>query len=107
MTYPRLRERTLEMVEDALVRTLAFGETVDAIDFALTVAPTPQGMAIVGMLHVSLKGPVLGTTLGNVDMCPDLGALSSQEFIDDRVRICLEAVRQQRAQQLIVTTNGG
>lgn len=102
---PHLRERTLAMVDDALERILAFGEIVDCTEFQLVLMPGPQGLTFVGMIHVSLKGPVLGTTIGNFDLVTDLGLLTSQEFIDDRVRTSLESIRTQKAQTL-APTNG-
>lgn len=100
-----LRERTLEMVDDALGRCLAVNEIVDCTEFALALMPGPQGFVIVGILHVALKGPVLGTTIGNFDVLGDFGPISSQAFIDARVRACLESIRAQKA-QILAGANG-
>lgn len=103
----RLSDLVLDMVDDALARTLALGEAVHCVEFQLAMMPSPQGMQMVGMLYVSLKGPVLGQTLGNTDLIPDLGFLSSQQFIDARVRACLEAIRAQKSQLLAVGNGHG
>lgn len=97
---PHLRERTLEMVDDALTRILAFGDIIDYAEFTLTLFPGPQGMVPVGMLSIALKGPVLGSTIANNDLWTDLSLLNSQEFVDDRVRVCLGTIRSQRSEML-------
>lgn len=105
MNHDRLTQRTVGMVDDAVTRSLSFGEVVDVIEVAMVVLPTPQGMSIGALIYVALKGPVIGTTLGNIDLVTDLGLLSSQKFVDDRVRACLEAIRAQRA-EIVASANG-
>jgi hypothetical protein len=101
----RLTERVLDMVDDAFGRGLAAGEVIDSIDFTITMLPTPAGMQLVGLLYICVKGPLLGTVLSNTDVITDLGMLSSQEFVDDRVRVGLESIRTQKA-QLLSAGNG-
>lgn len=105
MTYKPLRERTLEMMEDALGRCLAFREVVDTIDFSVMILPTPTGPMLGAVLFVSLKGPLLGKTTGNADICADVGLLADQAYIDATVRNCLESIRVTTAQ--IVSQGNG
>lgn len=100
-----LRERTLEMVGDALTRCLGYGEELDCYDFGLVMLMGTQGPFLGGVIHISLKGVLVGTTMGNTDVIPDVGALSSQQFIDGSVRGSLEAIRKRRA-ALLVEANG-
>lgn len=99
MTHDRLRERTLKLMEESLAKQRAFTEVVDCIECTMTMIPTPQGMTLGAMLFVSLKGPLVGRTTGNVDVCPDIGLLTPQG-VDAMVRNCLEAIRKTAAQTL-------
>lgn len=106
MIYSRLTERALEMVDAAVSRSVAFDEVVDAIDVSLTIFPTPDGGVGFGaLIYIALKGPVIGTTLGNIDLVTDVGLLSSQKFLDDRVRVAFETLRAQRA-GVLASANG-
>lgn len=93
MNYEHLRERTLEMVDDATMRCLAYGETVDCTDCVIALVPTEKGMMLGAIIHVSLKGPILGKTVGNSELVPDVGLLAHQKNIDNFVRSCLEQIR--------------
>lgn len=102
--YDRLSDRVCDKISDALIRTLALGEQVETIDFALAVLPTPQGLVTVALVYVAIKSPILGESIANTDVIVDLGQLT-QAGIDNSVRTCLDAIRSRRA-ALLVPTNG-
>jgi hypothetical protein len=102
----RLSDRVCDMVEDALTRLLAFGEQVDAIEFQLTIMPNQLGQPMtVGLIHLALKGPIIGQALRNTDVIPDLQMLDRQDAIDESVRRCLDMLRGMRA-QVLAGSNG-
>lgn len=99
----RLSDQVCDMVADALTR-MAFGEQVDGIEFSLTLLPTPGGLAPAGLVHVAIKGPVIGSVLRNISVLVDLSALT-QQVIDETVHQSLEVLRSQRA-SILTAANG-
>lgn len=93
------------MVNDALARGLAFGEIIDATDFSIAVHPTQQGPQMVGVLYLSVKGPVLGTTIDTCQIILNVAALKSQAVVDEQVRVALEAIRATKS-QVLASSNG-
>ncbi len=97
----RLTDKVLDKVEAALTRMLALGEVVDSIDFQLSAMPTQNGVTIIGLVYISLKGPVFGQSMSNIDAIFDLTVLSSQAAIDTSVRASLDSIRARKSQVLL------
>lgn len=95
----RLSENVCDMIEDALSRLLSVNEVIEDVDFNLCLAPTPGGLVTVGLVHIGMKGMLLGSIMRHTNIT-DLGDLTNQTQVDTIVRSMLEIIRVNRAKQL-------